>query len=258
MLIFNKLINNSLQAERYAEWLLLVEIGIVPASIQRNKTVKACKQLSDSFLSGGRLDAEYYQPKYDYLFSCLSRFATASVGELTEIRKSIEPGSDAYQETGVPFIRVSDLSKFGLSETEVCLDAENFCDAIRPQKDTILLSKDGSVGIAYKVEEPLDVITSGAVLHLSLKSTAVLPDYLTLVLNSPIVRLQAERDAGGSIIQHWKPSEIEKVVIPILPMPVQQEIAGKIKESFKLRGESKTLLEQAKLTVESAIEDVGA
>lgn len=30
---------------------------------------------------------------------------------------------------------------------------------------------------------------------------------MTLVLNLPIVQLQAERDAGGSIIQHWKPSE---------------------------------------------------
>lgn len=256
MLNINKLHKQAIQEERFATWLLLAEFGMLPTTEKDNKTVKTCKKLSDSFLSSGRLDAEYYQPKYDYLFSHLSEFATSTIGELTEIRKSIEPGSDAYGKTGVPFIRVSDLSKFGLSDTAIHLNAEDYHDVIRPQTDTILLSKDGSVGIAYKVEEPLDVITSGAILHLSLKSTDVLPDYLTLVLNSPIVRLQAERDAGGSIIQHWKPSEIENVVIPILPMQVQQEIADKIRSSFKLRKESQRLLDEAKRMVEMAIEGI--
>lgn len=256
LLNINNLQKQSIREERYAAWLLLTEIGVQPTTDKKNKTVKTYKKLSDSFLSSGRLDAEYYQPKYDYLSSYLSEFATSTIGELTEIRKSIEPGSDAYQETGVPFIRVSDLSKFGLSDTTIHLNAEDYNDVIRPQKYTILLSKDGSVGIAYKVEEPLDVITSGAILHLSLKSADVLPDYLTLVLNSPIVRLQAERDAGGSIIQHWKPSEIENVVIPILPMQIQQEIADKTRSSFKLRKESQQLLDEAKQMVEMAIEGI--
>jgi len=56
--------------------------------------------------------------------------------------------------------------------------------------------------VTYKVDELLDVITSGAILNLSLKSTDILSDYLTLALNSPIVRLQAKRDAGGSIIHN--------------------------------------------------------
>lgn len=255
LLIINKLQTQSILEERFASWLLLAEIGVFPANEKEHKTVKTGKKLSDSFLSSGRLDAEYYQPKYDYLFSHLSEFTTSTIGELTDIRKSIEPGSDAYQETGVPFIRVSDLSKFGLSDTTIHL-AGDYHNVIRPQKDTILLSKDGSVGIAYKVDEPLDVITSGAILHLSLKSTDVLPDYLTLVLNSPIVRLQAERDAGGSIIQHWKPTEIENVVIPILPMQIQQEIADKIRSSFKLRKESRYLLDEAKRMVEEEIEKI--
>ena len=117
-----------------------------------------------------------------------------------------------------------------------------------------MLSKDGSVGIAYKVENDLDVITSGALLHLTVKNNDFLPDYLTLVLNSIVVKLQAERDAGGSIIQHWKPSEIENVIIPKLPMAIQEQIASKVQESFALRKESKRLLDLAKHAVEVAIE----
>ena len=69
-----------------------------------------------------------------------------------------------------------------------------------------------------------------------------------------VVRLQAERSAGVSIIQHWKQSEIENVSIPLLPMSLQQKISAKIRESFALRAESKRLLDLAKHAVELAIE----
>ena len=183
-------------------------------------------------MKSGRLDAEYYQPKYDYLFSELKRFKTKTIRQIATLSKSIEPGSDAYCEKGIPFIRVADLSKFGLSEPAVYLNKLEFKDTIRPQKDTILLSKDGSVGIAYKMEEPIDVITSGAIIHLNITDKDVLPDYLTLVLNSFVVKLQAERDAGGSIIQHWKPSEIEDVIIPILPLSEQVTISKMLQPVF--------------------------
>lgn len=100
----------------------------------------------------------------------------------------------------------------------------------------------------------MNFISSSGILHLDEKDNAVLPDYLTLVLNSKIVRLQAERSAGGSIIQHWKQSEIENVSIPILPMSSQQKITAKVRESFALRAESKRLLDLAKHAVEVAIE----
>ena len=218
------------------------------------------RNISTSFYTTGRLDAEYYQPKYDALFTALSTIKTKKLGGahgIVNIEKSIEPGSEVYVEDGIPFVRVSDVSKFEISEPEVKLrnDILPNPEVLFPQKDTILLSKDGSVGIAYKTESTMPVITSGALLHLTVRNkTEVLPDYLTLVLNSPIVQLQAERDSNGAIIQHWKPSEIENVIIPVLDMDIQKEIATKVQESFALRKQSKQLLEYAKHAVEMAIE----
>lgn len=218
------------------------------------------KSLSNSFSISGRLDAEYYHPKYDALFDALSNHQTIPLGGqrgLVSIKKSIEPGSDAYLEEGIPFIRVSDIDKYEISTPPIRISKNlvpNIAD-LYPKKDTILLSKDGSIGIAYKLEEDMEAVTSGALLHLTVKDTSVvLPDYLTLVLNSPIVQLQAERDCSGAIIQHWKPSDIEKVLIPILDMPVQKEIASNVQESFRLRAESKRFLDLAVKTVETAIE----
>ena len=92
-------------------------------------------------------------------------------------------------------------------------------------------------------------------MHLQIADDSILPDYLTLVINSKVVQMQAERDSGGSIIQHWKPSEINNVVIPILPMEKQQELSQLVQESFRLRNESKRLLNVAKTAVEIAISE---
>ncbi len=218
------------------------------------------KKLSNSFNASGRLDAEYYQPKYDELFDGLKKHSTKYLGGengLVDIKKSIEPGSEAYQNEGIPFVRVSDVDKFKISSPDIKISKNivSNIEALYPKKDTILFSKDGSIGIAYKAQEDLEVITSSALLHLTIKDTnEILPDYLTLVLNSSVVQLQAERDCNGAIIQHWKPSDIEKVIIPVLDMDEQKEIAEKVQESFRLRRRSKELLDIAIKAVEMAIE----
>lgn len=235
-----------------AEGILLESLGIYEFETNKN-TIS--KKLSSSFLLSGRLDAEYYLPQFDELFKLLEQYETKMLGELVAISKSVEPGSDYYLAEGVPFVRVADLTKFGITKPSIFLDKDIFKDVIRPKQDTILMSKDGSIGIAYKVEKDEDFITSGAILHLQITNDSILPDYLTLVINSKVVQMQAERDAGGSIIQHWKPSEISNVVIPILPMEKQQEISQKVQESFRLRNESKRLLNVAKTAVEIAISE---
>ncbi|WP_278943616.1 restriction endonuclease subunit S [Ruminococcus bicirculans (ex Wegman et al. 2014)] len=216
------------------------------------------KKLSDSFGLSGRLDAEYYQPKYDELFAVLSKQVRRPLGQLVSRMKSIEPGSEYYGDTGIPFIRVSDVSKTGIDNPSIMIpeNIEPNIDRLYPKKDTILFSKDGSVGIAFKITEDMKAVTSSALLHLRVNNTSeILPDYLTLVLNSEIVQLQAERDASGAIIQHWKLSDIEKVVIPILPYDMQFEIAKKVQQSFLLREKANDLIQIAVKAVELAIED---
>ncbi len=66
--------------------------------------------------------------------------------------------------------------------------------------------------------------------------------------------MQAERDVGGSIILHWRTREIEQVLIPVIEMEKQKEIAALIQQSFMLKAESKKLLDAAKRAVEIAIE----
>ncbi|MBY0244577.1 MAG: restriction endonuclease subunit S [Sphingobacteriaceae bacterium] len=243
-----------------AEDLLLSELGLLDF-VPNNDNI-AIKSFSDSFSVSGRLDSEYYQPKYDDIVLHIKQAKHDKLDHLVSIKKSIEPGSEAYQDEGIPFVRVSNLSKFELTAPDIHLAYSLFSvdelEKLQPKKDTILLSKDGTVGMAYCMKEDANLVTSGALLHLNIrqaKRAEVLPEYLTLILNSKVVQMQAERDAGGSIIQHWKPSEIQEILIPILSMSIQEQIETKVMQSFILKEQSKQLLELAKRAVEVSIEE---
>lgn len=243
---------------RQAEELLLEAIGL--KDFQPTSENKSIKSFSESFLATGRLDAEYYQPKYEEIISKIQERQYEKLGNLVTIQKSIEPGSDAYSDEGLPFIRVSDYNKFGISTPDKYL-SDNFCrendellKSLYPKKETILFSKDGSIGTAYMLHENMQAVTSGAILHLAVKDKSkVLPAYLTLALNSEVVKQQSERDAGGSIILHWRISEIENVVVPIVDYGIQQQISELIEKSFYFCSESKRLLDEAKDMVEKEI-----
>ncbi|WP_231893482.1 restriction endonuclease subunit S domain-containing protein [Bathymodiolus septemdierum thioautotrophic gill symbiont] len=242
-----------------AENLLLTELDLL--NFKPSNENIAIKSFSESFEVSGRLDSEYYQPKYDEIIDKVKSTKYDILDNVVNIQKSIEPGSDAYQESGIPFVRVSNITKFGLSSPDIHLSKTLFDDEVleklQPKKDTILLSKDGTVGIAYNVKKNTNFITSGALLHLTIKSKykeKIFSEYLTLILNSLVVQMQSQRDAGGSIIKHWKPSEIGEVLIPIIDSKTQTQIEEKIKKSFKLKEESRQLLELAKKAVEMAIE----
>jgi len=252
--------NQSKQSYTQAETLLLEEIGL--QDFTPSKEPVNIKRFKDSFGTSGRLDAEYYQLKYEQVVNKVKSKPYDVLSNIVDIKKSIEPGSKNYVEKGLPFMRVADLSKNGLSEPQKFI-SEHFVQAnkdkirdLKPKKGTILFSKDGTVGIAYHLRQDYKGITSGAILHLNVKDeNRIIPEYLTLALNSKIVQMQAERDAGGSIILHWRSSEIENVVVPIIDYDKQQQIANLIEESFALKKQSEHLLEVAKKAVEIAIEE---
>jgi type I restriction enzyme M protein len=251
-----------------AETLLLDALGMADFS-PSNENINI-KSFKDSFLTTGRLDAEYYQPKYEEVMAHISAQNHDKLSALVTIQKSIETGSDAYSEdeNGLPYLRVADYNKFGITEPQKRLtdsfiadffkgeEGEKKLKKLKPKAGTILFSKDGSVGEAFCLQEDANFITSGAVLHLTVRDKEkILPDYLTLALNSKLVKMQSERDAGGSIILHWRVGEIENVIVPIVEMETQTKIAALVQQSFALKAESEMLLELAKRAVEMAIEE---
>lgn len=253
--LIQKQTNNSKKYYQQAENLLLEELKLKDLDVEEN--LSAVVNFSD-IMEARRMDAEYFQPKYAKLISKIETQNHKRLGDLVSMKKGIEIGAEQYQDEGKLFIRVSSMGKFEINGGDQKYLSEKLYDELKsdfqPQVGEILLTKDASPGIAYVLKENIEGIISGGTLRLNLKEK-IEAEYLALCLNSIIGQMQAERDAGGSVIAHWKPEQIKNIVIPILPEVIQQKIAELVRESHEARKKAKLLLDEAKAKIESMIEN---
>lgn len=257
-LSFNKAVD-SIQASEMvyneAQTLLLAELGL--ADWQPKQQLTFVKKFSDTERAE-RIDADYFQPKYDEIVDAIKNYSGGwdTLENLVTLKKCVEVGSKEYLETGIPFVRVSNLSPFEITQ-EKYISAELYAELTehQPKQGEILLSKDATPGIAHHLREvPKKMIPAGGILRLKSKTNKIGNEYLTLVLNSILTQEQINRDVGGSVILHWRPDQVAGTVIPILDQESQSEIEQKVIESSNLRKHAKDLLEHAKRAVEIAIE----
>ncbi len=250
-----EILDNSKNEFDQAQILLLAELGLTNWRPKHQLTF--VKNYSDTE-QAERIDAEYYQPKYEAIIEAIKTYKGGwdTLGDLVTVKKSVEVGSGEYLDEGIPFVRVSNLSPFEITE-EKYISEKLYADIKQhqPKQGEILFSKDATPGIAHYLDAPpRKMIPSGGILRLKSKTSKINNEYLTLVLNSILVKEQINRDVGGSIILHWRPDQVKETVIPILAEKKQTEIQAKVIESLRLRKQSKHLLECAKRAVEIAIE----
>jgi len=237
-----------------AEEMLLEKLGL--KNFQVEDDLSFIVNLSD-VKSANRIDADFFQPKYERLISKIREGNVKLLGDLVSMKKGFEPGSEAYMEEGQLFIRVSSLLKFGIDDKDQKYLSDDLYQKLKndyqPQVGEVLLTKDASPGIAYAVKERIEGIISGGILRLKLKED-IDSEYLVLCINSFIGKMHAERDAGGSVIAHWKPEQIRNLLIPVLPKETQKKIAELVRKSHEARKKSKELLGEAKRKVEKMVE----
>jgi restriction endonuclease S subunit len=241
-----------------AEDLLLSELGL--KGFDNVEKLSSIVNFSD-IESVHRIDAEYFQPKYAIIEEKIKKHNAYKLGDLVSMKKGIEVGAEEYHEEGKIFIRVSSMTKFGIVESDQKYLSDKLYESLKkdfePKRGEILLTKDATLGVACVLNEDIQGIISGGTLRLQIMDKKVENEYLTLCLNSIIGQMQAERDAGGSIIAHWKPDQIKNVFIPVLPREIQKKISELVRQSHKARKKAKELLEEAKRKVEEMIEKGG-
>ena len=248
-------LSESKQIYAQSQTLLLSELGL--ADWQPKQQLTFVKNFSDT-QQAERFDADYFQPQYDEIVNAIKNYTGGwnTLENLVTLKKCVEVGSREYLEAGIPFVRVSNLSPFEITEAKY-ISEELYAEIKehQPQKGEILLSKDGTPGIAYYWRDrPKKMIPSGGILRLKSKTDKIGNEYLALVLNSTLTQQQVNRDVGGSLIPHWRPDQVAATLIPILPEDKQDAIEQKVVESLNLRNHAKHLLECAKRAVEIAIE----
>jgi type I restriction enzyme M protein len=238
-----------------AESLLLQELGL--DNWQPPTENVAIKNFSASFGATGRLDAEYYQPKYDKLLGKINQNATY-VKQIKDIQtfnmRGLQP---KYVENG----EIKVINSKHLKEQN--LDYDNFetTDAVAysEQERASVLKNDiltyttganvGRTNIYLRTDKAL---ASNHVNILRIKDEK--PLYVAFVMNSLVGRIQTERLVTGSAQVELYPKDIECFIIPFVNVTIQNKITTQLKTSFALKDESKLLLESAKHAVELAID----
>ncbi|WP_055073846.1 N-6 DNA methylase [Pseudanabaena sp. 'Roaring Creek'] len=245
-----------------AEDLLLSELGL--KDWQPTDENIAVKSFSASFGTSDRLDAEYYQPKYDQLYSLLKATSLQKGWELKRLESLssvFKYGvSDAleYIESGVPFLRIADLQKYRFSESDlkfISHDAAKKYSAT-VQTGDVLISRSGTLGLAIVIPEYLNNAIYGSYFILTRPDQNLInPKYLAFYLNSLAGKLQTEQANTGGIQTNLTIPVLESLLIMCPPLDIQQRLVDKVNQSYEAQDQSKQLLEIAKTGVEKAIEE---
>lgn len=237
-----------------AEALLVAELGLDDLDLSPQLTYT---QNASRAWAAGRLDPEYFQPKHAEVDRAIEQLGHEALGDLAKLTKGTEVGSRAYTDEGVLFVRVSTLTKYGIErrDSDKYISSELYREleaGFQPRMGEILLSKDGTPGIAYCVSGETECIICGGIVRLE-PLGEIDPEYLALIINSLVGQLQIQREATGALIAHWRLDKIRRLKVPLLCQYLQVQIGDLVRSCKESSNEAKRLLGEAKRRVEEMI-----
>ena len=142
----------------------------------------------------------------------------------------------ADKENGIPFLSSKDVisGKIDWSKIKYITKElhEELYKRIAPQKNDILLAKNGTTGVAALVEDDtiFDIYVTLAVIRPD--CDIVNPQYLLFIINSQFCKNQFDSHLLGIGVPNLHLNEINKTSVPIPPLAEQQRIVSKIEELF--------------------------
>lgn len=212
------------------------------------------KKLSD-FLFSGRLDAEYYQKKYDDLFSILKKCQCKLVHEFAIINnRGTQP---KYVEDGsIHVINSKHILDDGIDyENLEKTDENSFIKSLRSQVkygDVLTYTTGANIGRTQVYLSKSEAVASN---HVNiLRVEGINPIYLGVVMNSLIGRLQTERICTGTAQAELYPDDISNFIIPILSAQEQEKVADYVIQSYEAKKQSEGLLQIAKQRIENEMD----
>lgn len=232
------------------EYRFLEQLGLVQWK-PGLKTI-AIKKNSD-FQNSGRLDAEYYQPKYESIENKLLKNGIIPVKECCEIKDSnfIPINDIAYK-----YIELSNINQYGeITGYTECFGQELPTRARRLVKegDLLISSIEGSLQSCAIVSKEYDgaLCSTG---FFVLRPVRMNVETLLLIFKSEVIQNLLKKGCSGTILTAISKEELLKIKLPFVEDKLQKEFATIIGECFKLKTQSKQLLDLAKIAVETAIE----
>ena len=206
----------------------------------------------ESYLKTGRLDAEYYQVKYDLIENIIKDYYGGyDKLDISEIKDDnfIPNEKEKYR-----YIELANIINGNITEPSEYL-GENLPTRARRKVrmgDLIISSVEGSLSSCALITEEFDncIVSTGFYV---LKSNSINSETLLVIFRSELFQKYLNKFPSGTILSAISKDGLKNILIPNLDLKTQRKIEAKIQQSFELRDKSKELLENAKVKIEEAI-----
>lgn len=237
---------------KQAEQLLLSELGLQDWKPTHALTfVRNYSQAAKT----GRIDGEYFQPKFDVILGRLSlhpmQRLSKVINQVTEIVTFTE--SQKYR-----YIEISDVNttngEVGYTEREINELPPNA--KIKVKGGELIVSKvrptRGAIGIIPDDCRDNGVCSSAFVV---LNVPSPTKEFLQVYLRSIVGKALLEQPCKGTSYPTIDDVDVLRLPIPIISTETQEKISDLVIQSHTARRKAKALLEKAKRAVEIAIEE---
>ena len=278
----HKALENSKKLYKEAEKILYEALGLdaenplesILSFREKNKVIhnhlKRYKRLNisirtykESYLKTGRLDAEYYQVKYDLIENIIKDYSKgycklSDIGFFTN--GSFIPESFYTEQAKRAYIRIKELSLDSPINMKDCIyindKFKNSNETIVKENDFVIATIGNTIGKINLIPKELDgSFISNNTSRFRLTDKNVNPIFLELLLRNSIVQEQIQREFTQTAQPKISNNSLENIIIPKIDYIIQKKIESRIKKSLELRDKSKELLENAKVKIENAIID---
>ena len=234
-----------------AQALLLTELGLSDWQPEHELTFDTDYE---SMQRAERIDADYFQPKYDEIEKGIENYSDKS----TKVRNEFKQNKSTFEVDPEKLYRYVEIGSVNVSTGEIV--AEEVLGKDLPanakrvlKKGDIIVSKVRTYRGAITIVQEDGYVGSGAFCVLR-ENGQINKETLLACLRSKLFLTWSWKPNTGTSYPTLDDDDILDFSIPILRQEKQSEIEQKVNESFNLRKHAKHLLECTKRAVEIAIE----
>lgn len=207
-------------------------------------------------VSQNRFSAEYFDPKY--VFTPNNNIEWKRIGRI--LKKCQYGISITMNEngSGSPIFRMNEIDNcFATRAAKYANITLKEFEAFQLQENDVLFNRTNSlefVGRTGLVKDQSDSVFASYLVRVVPDESVILPEFLTIYLNTKFGIGQVKRRAMPSINQaNVSAAELKRVLIPLFPLDVQQGIAGLVNSAYHKKEESKNLYTQSQQLLESKL-----
>jgi type I restriction enzyme M protein len=177
--------------------------------------------------------------------------------ELKDVTIKITDGAHftpTYVETGVPFLRVTDITGSDPSKKFIPQNEhEELIKRCKPERGDVLYSKNGTIGIAKLIDWDWEFSIFVSLCLIKPKHEIVDSHYLTCFLNSESAYAQATARSKSGTVTNLHLIDIKTIKIPLPPLAEQKAIVAEIEAEQNLVNANRELITRFEAKIQTTL-----